>query len=444
MTVATAPVLAVSELNAHVRELIEGSLPLLWVRGEISNFTRAASGHCYFSLKDERAQVRCVLFRHRAQLMDVPLGNGLEVEVRALPTLYEARGDFQLSVDFVRRAGLGALFEAFERLKRKLEAEGLFDPSRKRELPAFPRAVGIVTSPQAAALRDVLTTLRRRLPAIPVVLYPTLVQGEGAAAGIAAAIRSASARAEVDVLIVCRGGGSLEDLWAFNDEGVARAIAACSMPVIAGIGHETDFTIADFAADVRAATPTAAAAMAVPDGQALRQRLPVVAATLHRAALRTLENRAQRLDGAAARLRHPGERVLMQRERLRHVGWRLRSAWQRSHGDALRVVEDLRRRAAAMRPDTSALAVRLESLRTRAGRAWLARDALAVARLRRLEDSLSHLDPGAVVERGYAIVRDAHGDIIREAARLAPGDRVELTLARGRADATIDGTHPGD
>lgn len=438
MIPSSSPVVTVSELNAHVRELLEGSLPLLWIRGEISNFTRAASGHCYFSLKDSQAQVRCVLFRHRAQLVDAPLGNGVEVDVRAVPTLYEARGDFQLNVDFVRRAGLGALFEAFERLKRKLEAEGLFDEALKRPVPAFPKAVGVVTSPQAAALRDVLTTLRRRMPATPVVLYPTPVQGEGAAASIATAIRTASARAEVDVLIVCRGGGSIEDLWAFNDEGVARAIADCSMPVISGVGHETDFTIADFAADVRAPTPTAAASLAVPDGEALLRRLPVVAASLQRAMVRALERRAQRVDGAAARLRHPGERITMQTERLRHLQWRLSGAWDRRADGAIRALEEARRRLTTHRADPVSLASRIEALRVRAGHAWRARESLIGARLQRLGDNLAHLDPGAVLVRGYAIVRDAQGDIVRDAAVLQAGQRVDIALGHGAADATID------
>ena len=228
--------LSVTQLNAMARQLVERSLPLLWVAGEISNFTRAASGHCYFSLKDERAQVRCVLFRSRVQGLEWTPGNGMQVEVRAAPSLYEPRGEFQLNVDFMRRAGLGALFEKFARLKERLEREGLFDRRLKRPLPRHPASVGVVTSSRGAALRDVLTTLRRRMPAIEVVIYPTLVQGEGAAQQIVAALASAGARAECDVVIVCRGGGSIEDLWCFNDEAVARAIRACPIPVVSGVG----------------------------------------------------------------------------------------------------------------------------------------------------------------------------------------------------------------
>ena len=240
-------------------------MPLTWVSGEISNFTRASSGHWYFTLKDNAAQVRAVMFRGRAQYADFQPREGDKVEVRALVTLYAPRGDYQLSVEAIRRAGVGNLYEAFLRLKAQLTQEGLFDPERKRALPVFPKTVGIVTSPQAAALRDILTALRRRAPHVNVILYPTPVQGDGAGNKIAQAIATAADRAECDVLLVCRGGGSIEDLWAFNEEIVARTIAHSPIPVIAGIGHETDFTIADFAADLRAATPTAAAEQAVLD-----------------------------------------------------------------------------------------------------------------------------------------------------------------------------------
>lgn len=232
------PVISVSELNRRARGIVESGLPLQWVSGEISNFTRAASGHCYFSLKDAQAQVRCVLFRHKAARLKFELENGAQVEVLALPSVYEARGEFQLGIETMRLAGLGVLFEAFEKLKHKLDTEGLFAAERKRLLPDFPRAVGVVTSLAAAALRDVLTTLKRRMPSIPVVLYPAAVQGEKAGEKLAQAVRTASQRGEVDVLIVCRGGGSMEDLWEFNSESLARAVAQCAVPVVSGVGHE--------------------------------------------------------------------------------------------------------------------------------------------------------------------------------------------------------------
>ncbi|MEK9940272.1 MAG: exodeoxyribonuclease VII large subunit, partial [Methylotenera sp.] len=266
-------VMTVSELNRLARSILEQSFPLFWVSGEISNLTRAASGHWYFSLKDSTAQVRCVMFKGRNSYIDFIPREGDKIEARCTVTLYEARGDFQLTVEFIQRAGLGALFEAFEKLKNKLGLEGLFDVANKKPIPAHPKQIGIVTSADAAALRDVLTTLKRRMPNIPVVIYPTPVQGKGAAELIANAIHTANQRAECDVLIICRGGGSIEDLWQFNEEIVARAIAQSNIPTISGVGHETDFTIADFVADMRAATPTAAAELAAPARDSLLQGL---------------------------------------------------------------------------------------------------------------------------------------------------------------------------
>ncbi|HYX65760.1 MAG TPA: exodeoxyribonuclease VII large subunit, partial [Burkholderiales bacterium] len=256
-------VLTVSQLLRSVRDTLERRFPLAWVAGELSNLSRAPSGHWYFTLKERGAQVDCVMFRSRAALLAAELREGMQVEARALVTLYEPRGRFQLTVEAIRPAGLGPLYERFLRLKDRLGAEGLFDERLKRPLPEHPRAVGVVTSRAAAALRDVLTTLARRNPAVPVIVYPVPVQGEAAGERIAAMLARASRRAECDLLLLVRGGGSIEDLWAFNDERVARALRACAIPVIVGVGHETDFTIADFAADRRAATPTAAAELAV-------------------------------------------------------------------------------------------------------------------------------------------------------------------------------------
>ncbi|MEO7729073.1 MAG: exodeoxyribonuclease VII large subunit, partial [Burkholderiales bacterium] len=326
-------VIGVAALNRLAKELIEQNLPLMWVAGEISNFMRAASGHCYFSLKDGQAQVRCVMFRHKAQMHDWQPENGMQVEVRALPSFYEARGEFQLNVEAMRRAGLGALYAAFEKLKGMLQAEGLFAEESKKKIPRFARSIGIVTSPQAAALRDVLTTLSRRMPSIPVILYPTTVQGEGAGAKIAAAIALADARAECDVLIVCRGGGSIEDLWAFNEEVLARAIDACVLPVICGVGHETDFTIADFVADVRAPTPTAAAQLACPNCVDLREGAAHLQHRLKRVMERALERRMQHVDSLARRLVHPGERIANQLRDVAQLGGRLRGGWAHASAD---------------------------------------------------------------------------------------------------------------
>ncbi|HEX4857364.1 MAG TPA: exodeoxyribonuclease VII large subunit, partial [Usitatibacteraceae bacterium] len=324
---------SVSELNRRVRGLLEANLELLWVAGELSNVTRAASGHWYFTLKDDAAQARCVMFRNRAALVGFVPEAGMKVEVQATPTLYEARGDFQLGVEAMRRAGLGALFEAYERLKARLADEGLFDAAAKRAVPAFPRAIGIVTSLQAAALRDVLTTLSRRAPMVRLIVYPTAVQGKGAAAEIAAAIDLAARRNEVDTLIICRGGGSIEDLWSFNEEAVARAIArlraSCGIAVISGVGHETDFTIADFVADVRAATPTAAAELAAPLQAELLARLALVRVKLARAQRSHLRQLAQRIDLVGHRLLSPAARVRRERERLAALARRAAGARQR-------------------------------------------------------------------------------------------------------------------
>jgi exodeoxyribonuclease VII large subunit len=433
-----AQVISVGELNRRAREIIEEGLALLWVAGEISSFTRAPSGHCYFSLKDAQAQVRCVLFRHKAALLDFDLVNGMQVEVRAVPTLYEPRGDFQLGVESVRRAGLGLLFEAFERLKKKLEGEGLFAAERKRPIPAFPRAIGLVTSPAAAALRDVLTTLRRRMPAIPVVLYPAPVQGEGAGERIAAAIRTASLRAEVDVLVICRGGGSMEDLWAYNEEVVARAISDCSVPVVTGVGHEVDFTIADFVADLRAPTPTAAAAAVTPDRAELGGRLAALASRLAREWQRGLERRMQLVDHLERRLRHPGERVAVRLDKLAHLRARLVGALQRRVDGAAGQLHVLRSRLAAARPDLPGLQARCTLVEQRLRSAadfYLERRAQTISRL---SGHLAHLNPRAVLERGYSIVAAEDGAIVRDSAHLKVGQRVRLSFARGTAGARID------
>jgi exodeoxyribonuclease VII large subunit len=430
-------IISVAELNRITRDVLERNLPLMWVAGEISNFKRYESGHCYFTLKDAQAQVDCVMFRGRAQALGWQPQDGVKVEVRALPTLYEARGKFQLNVEAMRRAGLGALYEAFERLKAKLDKEGLFDPARKRPLPRFPRALGIVTSPQAAALRDVLTTLRRRMPGLPVVIYPTPVQGEGAGARIAAAIAAAGARRECDVLIVCRGGGSIEDLWAFNEEAVARAILECAVPVVTGIGHETDFTIADFVADARAPTPTGAAALASPDGEELFRRLLQQAHRLLRVTWRALEDRMQRLDFLSRRLVHPGERIRNQLSELRHLTTRLSGAWERALEDLGWQARELGLRLVAGAPDVARLERDSAELARRLRESARRRVEAASAFISRMDANLKHLNPSSVLERGYSITESAAGAIVRDAGRLEIGENVTITFAKGQAGAQI-------
>jgi exodeoxyribonuclease VII large subunit len=431
------PVVSVSELNRLARDLLEANLPLMWVRGEISNLKRYDSGHCYFTLKDAQAQVDCVIFRHKLQYLDWRPDNGMQVEVRACPTLYEARGKFQLNVETMRRSGPGALFEAFAKLKARLEKEGLFEPARKKPLPAFPRALGIVTSLQAAALRDVLTTLRRRMPSLPVIIYPAPVQGEGAGQRIAAAIDLAAARAECDVLIVCRGGGSIEDLWAFNEEIVARAIHACTIPIVTGIGHETDFTIADFVADVRGPTPTAAAEVATPDCVELRQQLVQRQRRLGRATLRTLEARMQRLDYLGKRLIHPGQQIRDRMAALRHFATRMRGSWQRSlQVDAWRE-RDLARRVRAARPDPEALERENRERARRLQHAATRRLEAAASLLNRTEAHLKHLNPQLVLERGYSITATGAGKIVRDSAQVACGEELKITFAKGWVGAHV-------
>ena len=430
-------VLPVSLLVSSARLIIERHLGLVWVSGEISNFMRAASGHCYFNLKDAQAQARCVFFRQKAQHVGFALRDGLQVEVRATPSIYEARGEFQLNVENVRLAGIGALYEQFALLKAKLDAAGWFAESRKRPLPAYPRRIGIVTSARAAALRDILTTLRRRWPVAGVVIYPAAVQGDGAAAEIARAIRTANDRAEVDVLIVGRGGGSIEDLWAFNEETVARAVFESALPVVSGVGHETDFTICDFVADVRAPTPTAAAAAVTPDRVAIAHRVEQLVRRLTRAAEHVLAARVQRLDAAARRLTHPSARIVRETQRLREIarrighGWRMHSALRRAHAATLQA--RLLRELGAPLPQVQ----RVEQAHVRWQRAGSEHLRATRERLAAMAQNLTHLNPEAVLERGYAIVAAGDGTIVQDARQVNVGDAVALTFARGVADATI-------
>lgn len=414
----TPEILTVAELNRAARRLLEQQFPLLWVAGEISNLTRAASGHVYFSLKDAQAQVRCVMFRSRAQLLPWQLDNGQQVEVQALVTLYEARGDFQLNVEGMRRAGIGRLYELFLKLREKLAGEGLFAPERKREIPRYPRRVGIVTSPQAAALRDVIAAFRRRAPHVELIIYPTLVQGAEAPAAIVAALNAAHARNECELLLVVRGGGSIEDLWAFNDEAVARALAAhrdSPAPTIAGVGHETDTTIADYVADRRAATPTAAAELASAGWFEAAAEIDALDAALCAAMQSALETRMQALDRLALRLVHPAQRLAATRQRLALLAHRLQAAMQQR---------------TTQQP-------RLDRLGHRLRQAMAAQCARRHQQLSRCQGALAALSPLATLERGYSIVRGPDGAIVRDAAQLATGDDLQLQFARGKVGARV-------
>ncbi|MFT4103786.1 MAG: exodeoxyribonuclease VII large subunit [Burkholderiaceae bacterium] len=427
-------ILTVSQLNRLVAGMLERQVPVVRVSGEISNFTRAASGHWYFTLKDASAQVRAVMFRGRAQHVRFSPREGMRVEVSALPGLYEARGEFQLGVESMRLAGAGDLYQQFVQIKEALQREGLFDPGRKRPIPAWPRTIGVITSPSGAALHDVLSTLRRRAPAGDVIVYPSLVQGADAAARLRAALQAACRRAECDVLLIVRGGGSIEDLWAFNDEALARAIAAAPMPVISGVGHETDFTICDFVADLRAPTPTAAAAAATPDRRELAHRLAVLTRQLARVAARLQQQREQRLDLAARLLRPPSAAWRQRADRLDALAVRLDRAWRQSLRHHDHRLQGLRARLRA--PDTRERALRWRQAARRLALAGPRRLDGLDQRLEQLAQRLRLASPRDVLARGYAIVRDEQGRIVRDAQATHAGQSLDVLLGTGRIAVT--------
>ena len=439
--------LRVAELVAAVADAVGEAFGAVTVQGEIGNWSRAASGHCYFSLKDPDggAQIRAALFRRAAQFLEFQPGDGVAVEARGRLAVYEPRGELQFVVEAMRRAGAGALYERFLRLRARLEAEGLFDAALKRALPTHPRRIGIVTSLAGAALHDVATTLARRSPQVRAVVYPSPVQGIDAPAALVAAIEAAGRRGEVELLVVCRGGGSLEDLWAFNDERVVRAIRAAPMPVVVGVGHETDTTLADLAADRRAPTPTAAAEIVAPEAARLRalldraaealgrsralaverrrERLLLARAALARRAGLSLDLQGERLDRAQLQLARPSHAIAVRRQRLEHAEIRLRSA----------------------------LAGRLAALDGAVGRAAdRRRAALQVAsarlgyRLGTLEARLGALDPSRALARGYALLTDARGALVAGTDAVRPGERLEARLADGSLALTVEAVRPAE
>ncbi len=438
--------ISVSALNRQAKALLEKGLARLWVEGEISNMARPASGHIYFSLKDPNAQIRAAFFRQRQRGPTIGLKNGDLVLVFGRVSLYEPRGDYQLIVEQIEPAGEGALKREFDRLKRKLADEGLFDEDRKQPLPELPTRIGVITSPSGAAVRDILTVLRRRFPAIPVVIYPAAVQGEAAPGELIRALRKANSRAECDVLIVGRGGGSLEDLWAFNDEALARAIADSGIPVVSAVGHEVDFTIADFVADVRAPTPSGAAEIVVPDAGDWLRALAAHETRLARLAERHLEDIGQRLDWLARHLMQQSPRATLARQAqlLRELGGRLSGAIGNQLGE---LENDVRRYEASLLRHSPA--VRIERA---VSRLTHASDALR-NRIRRLLDNRRHrlnlgaraldaVSPLATLGRGYAIVSDtATGRVVTAAKQLEPGGKIDARLAEGRVTATVDELH---
>ncbi|MDH3978885.1 MAG: exodeoxyribonuclease VII large subunit [Gammaproteobacteria bacterium] len=436
-------VFSVSRLNQTARTLLEQGLARVWIEGELSNIARPSSGHLYFTLKDSQAQVRGAMFRSRNQLLRFRPEEGMQVLVRAKVSLYEARGDYQLIAESMQEAGDGVLQRAFDALKEKLEAEGLFDAAGKKTLPALPTRIGVITSPTGAAIRDVLSVLRRRFPAIPVLIYPVPVQGKDAGNEIAAMLHTAANRNECDVLIVTRGGGSLEDLWAFNEETVARALHACHIPVVSAVGHEVDFTIADFVADQRAPTPSAAAELLSPDQGEWLQQVTGLAQRITRHMQQRAVDARQRMTWLEQRLklRHPGQHLRQQAQRLDELEGRMRLA-TRSYFNNLRA--SLQVALAALKQQTPTHRIHRTELQRHAleQRLHTAIHTLLQTRQRQLAvacRSLDTISPLATLQRGYAIVsRPGQRKILRTAADIKPGEQVETRLADGKLLCTVD------
>jgi exodeoxyribonuclease VII large subunit len=443
---ATPPdrdVYSVSRLNQTARKLLEQGLARIWLEGELSNLARPSSGHLYFTLKDSKAQIRAAMFRSRNQLLRFKPEEGMQVLVRAKVSLYEPRGDYQLIADSMQEAGDGVLQRAFDALKLKLDQEGLFAAGVKQPLPDLPGRIGVITSPTGAAIRDVLSVLKRRFPAIPVLIYPVQVQRNDAGKEIAAMIATASRRKDCDVLILTRGGGSMEDLWAFNEEIVARALHACRIPVVSAIGHEVDFTIADFVADQRAPTPSAAAELVTPDQAEWLAQLTALQRRSSRHLQQQLGDARQRLNWLRQRLqmRHPGQYLRQQAQRLDELEQRSRllinSTINNLRSSLHASVASLKQAAPAQRIDRSALALQALSQRLHT-----AINSVLQIRQQQLAVACRSLDttsPLATLERGYAIVtRQRDGRVLQQAASIKPGEQVTARLAQGRLLCTVD------
>ncbi len=435
-------VLTVSQLNGRARVLLEDVFTNIWVEGEISNLARPASGHVYFTLKDSGAQVRCALFRQNAQRVRQALKDGLAVKVRGKVSLFEGRGDYQLILDTVEPAGDGALRLAFDALKEKLSSEGLFSNDRKVALPAHPQRIGIVSSPTGAVIRDIISVFRRRAPQVELTLIPTAVQGREAINQIVRGIRLADAGG-FDAIILARGGGSLEDLWCFNEEAVARAIAACVTPIVSAVGHETDVSISDFVADVRAPTPSAAAELLAPDSSDLQRRLE----SLQRRLLMRIQNRLAhdrlRLDGLTKRLRHPGERLRQQAQRLDDLDMRMRRAFEQRLNLRKHRLAQLETRLAGQHPGRTLamLRQRIEGLAERLPRAM--RDGLKARRvqLNNQMQTLHIVSPLATLSRGYSILLDERGQAVRRAEQTRTGQRLTAKLGEGELQVRVEDNH---
>lgn len=429
--------LSVSELNSLADRLLQDGLVGFWVSGEVSNWVCAASGHQYFVLKDAHAQVRCALFKHAASRLAVPLCDGDHIEVSGKIGLYEVRGDFQINVTQIRRKGLGLLYERYELLKKRLQQEGLFAPERKQAIPKSIGTVGIVSSLGAAALHDVVTTLRRRAPDVAVIVYPTPVQGEGSALKIAEAVKTAASRAEVDVLLLCRGGGSIEDLWAFNEEIVVRAVSDCVIPLICGVGHETDFTLTDFVADVRAPTPTAAAELAVLD---VSQRMAVLeqyTMALKHAFKHQIQTWRQQTEMLSGRLRHPRQHILLQHDALVRAEREWRRAISTYFVGKQEQLLRQQRLLTQFKPNVVVLRQRLKQHQLhwqRAKTQWLENQHNSLLAKASLLDAVS---PKQILLRGFAVVKDEQGHIVRDAQEVQTGQVLRIVLANGEIDVCV-------
>ena len=432
---------SISRLNSEAKGLLEGSFPLLWVEGEISNLACPASGHWYFSLKDQRAQVRCAMFRNRNAHLSFTPKNGMQILIRAKISLYEARGDFQIIAEHMEESGDGALRRAFEELKKRLQLEGLFAAEHKQALPTTIQSIGVITSPSGAAIRDIISTLKRRYPAANVIVYPVAVQGNESASQIATMLKAIEKRDECDVILLARGGGSLEDLWSFNEEIVARAIYNCSIPVVSGVGHEIDFTIADMVADFRAATPTAAAEMVSPNQNELRARLQQAIMRLKNAINRGMTEHHQRIHWLTQRLQHPGRQIQNSSQRLDDLQLRMNHAQTHHLWHLSMSVNVLQEKLLSLHPK-QAINLRKQRLSYLAHQLTQSTEQLLHKkqfRFSRATSTLNAVSPLATLERGYAIVSNSkNGSVLRDTHQVKPGDTVQAKLHSGKIHCTVN------
>ena len=437
-------ILSVTQLNSLAKQLLEDHLPLLWVEGEISNLAKPSSGHWYFTLKDQRAQIRCAMFKGRNSSVVFTPKQGDKIVVRGRVSLYEGRGDFQLIAEHMEEAGFGTLQRQFELLKQKLLQEGLFEAAVKSELPAHPLHIGVITSPTGAAIRDILSVLKRRMPSIPITVVPTAVQGQQAAAEIINALHIAQASGMFDVLVLARGGGSQEDMWCFNDEHLARAIYDCPIPVISAIGHEVDFTIADFVADYRAPTPSAAAEVLSQSQRTLQKALAHSQTRLSQAWIYALGSKRAQLSELKAKLRHPGQRLQIQSQRLDHLELRLKAAALAQTKTRHERLAKALIRLKSLHPSNKLqqLAINLKQLETRLTQATNNRLVLAKQQQSHLSKRLDTVSPLNTLARGYAIALTESGSAITNADDVSKGDKIEVKVAKGQIEATVTKVKP--